>query len=38
MTSGRRQIRPGAPTKVNNMELISALPKTAMTGSAAQEH
>ena len=37
MTIGRIEIRPRAPTKPNNMELISVIAKSAITGYAAHE-
>ena len=37
MITGRMQIRPGAQTKVDNMELISGIAKIAITDSAAHE-
>lgn len=37
MINGRKQIRSGALTKVDNMKLISATSKIALTGSAAHE-
>ena len=37
MRTGRMQIRQGAPTKVDNTKLISAIAKIAVTGSAAHE-
>ena len=37
MITGRMQIRPRPPTKVDNMELISAFAKIVITGFAAHE-
>lgn len=37
MVTGRTQIKPGVPTKIDGMELISAIAKTAITCSAANE-
>ena len=37
MITGRTQITPRAPTKFNNMELISAIAKIAIAGFAARE-
>ena len=37
MITGWMQIRPGALTKVNNLELISGITKIAITGSAVHE-
>ena len=37
LITGWMQIKPGAPTKVDNMELVIAIAKTAITGSAAHE-
>lgn len=37
MTTGRIEIRPRAPTKPNNMELISVIAKSPITGYAAHE-
>ena len=37
MVTGRTQIKPGVPTKIDDMELISAIAKIAITGSAANE-
>ena len=37
MITGSKQIKPGAPTKIDNMGLTSGIAKIAITGSAAHE-